>query len=339
MMHWHARARGAHPAVLGLLVLLLSTVALTLSHAQEPQGLGLAVVSVGTTVRDMDRALAFYRDVLEFEPGFDVEFTDPGYDRLVGVFEARVRVVGLSLGPNQIELTQFITTRGRDIPPDSRSNDAWFQHLALVVTDIERATARLRTHSVPLVSPAPQRFPDGRAILYFNDPDGHPLELAEFPGERPVNPAKLFQRTDHSALVVHDLDASLAFYQRLGFQVTSRAEGLSPVQERLNNVFGLHLEIVGLRLPQGGMGLELLHYLTPSSGRPFPADTRPNDLLHRHVTITTPKLAEAFQTLRQARADLRSPEVASFTAGSLGQRRAFAVADPTGHVLEVIERP
>ena len=54
-MHWHARARGAHLAVLGLLVLLLSTVALTLSHAQEPQGLGLAVVSVGTTVRDMDR--------------------------------------------------------------------------------------------------------------------------------------------------------------------------------------------------------------------------------------------------------------------------------------------
>ena len=144
-MHWQARTRGAHLAVLGLLVLLLSTVALTLSHAQEPQGLGLAVVSVGTTVRDMDRALAFYRDVLEFEPGFDVEFTDPGYDRLVGVFGARVRVVGLSLGPNQIELTEFITPQGRHIPPDSRSNDAWFQHLALVVTDIERATAfRLR---------------------------------------------------------------------------------------------------------------------------------------------------------------------------------------------------
>jgi len=325
--------------VLGLLIVLRSVVSLPLSHAQESQGLGLAVVSVGTTVRDMDRALAFYRDVLEFEPRFDVEFTDPGYDRLVGVFGTRVRVVGLSLGPNQIELTQFMTPWGRDIPPDSRSNDAWFQHLALVVTDIERATARLRTHGVQFVSPVPQRFPDGRAFLYFNDPDGHPLELAEFSGESPVTPQKLFQRIDHSALVVRDLNASLVFYQRLGFQVTNRAEGFSLVQERLNNVFGLHLEIVGLRLPQGGMGIELLHYLTPPGGRPFPADTRSNDLAHRHVTITTPKLAETFQALRQARADLRSPEVASFTAGSLGQRRAFAVADPTGHVIEMIEGP
>lgn len=338
-MSWTIWTRGIRLAALALMVALLVSGRAGHSATQEPQTLGVAVVAVGTTVRDMDRALAFYRDVLEFEPGFDVEFTDPGYDRLVGVFGARVRVVGLSLGPNQIELTQFITPQGRAIPPDSRSNDAWFQHLALVVTDIERATARLRAHGVQLVSPTPQRFPDGRAFLYFNDPDGHPLELAEFPGERPVNPTKLFQRIDHSALVVRDLEASLAFYQRLGFQVTSRAEGFSPVQERLNNVFGLHLEIVGLRLPQGGIGIELLHYLTPSGGRPFPADTRPNDLLHRHVTVTTPNLAEAFQALRQARADLRSPQVVFFTAGSFGQRRAFTVADPTGHVLEMIEPP
>ena len=338
-MRWDMWRRCIRLATVALIAALLVASQAGKSMAQATQTLGVAVVAVGTTVRDMDRALAFYRDVLEFEPGFDVEFTDPGYDRLVGVFGSRVRVVGLSLGPNQIELTQFITPQGRAIPADSRSNDAWFQHLALVVTDIERATARLRTHGVQLVSPGPQRFPDGRAFLYFTDPDGHPLELAEFPSERPVNAAKLFQRIDHSALVVRDLDASLAFYQRLGFEITSRAEGFSPVQERLNNVFGLHLEIVGLRLPQGGMGLELLHYLTPTGGRPFPADTRPNDLVHRHATITTPKLAEAFQALRQARADLRSPEVASFTAGSLGQRRAFAIADPTGHVIEVIATP
>ena len=75
IMHWYARARGVHRVVLGLLIVLLSVVSLPLSHAQESQGLGLAVVSVGTTVRDMDRALAFYWDVLEFEPRFDVEIT------------------------------------------------------------------------------------------------------------------------------------------------------------------------------------------------------------------------------------------------------------------------
>lgn len=312
--------------------------ALLSTHATAyAQSLGQAVTAIGTTVSDMGRAVAFYRDILEFEQEFDVEFLDPAYERFVGVFGARVRIVGMVLGPNRIELTQFITPRGRPVPPDSRSHDEWFQHLALIVTNMDQATARLRQHQVQLVSPAPQRFPDGRAFLYFQDPDGHPLELAEFPGETPVNPNKLFQRIDHTAIVVRDLPASLAFYQRLGFEVTARAEGFSPVQERLNNVFGLHLEIVGLRLPQGGIHVELLHYLTPPGGRPFPADTRPNDLVHRHMTITTTHLDTAFQVLRQGNVDLRSPEAITFPVGSYGTRRALAIADPTGHAIEILE--
>src|SRR5262249_1521728 len=112
VMRWDIWGRCIRLAAVALLVALLVAGWAGKSTAQASQTLGVAVVAVGTTVRDMDRALAFYRDVLEFEPGFDVEFTDPGYDRLVGVFGSRVRVVGLSLGPNQIELTQFITPQG-----------------------------------------------------------------------------------------------------------------------------------------------------------------------------------------------------------------------------------
>jgi len=75
-MRWHTRALGAPLILGGLLTVLLGTGFLTSSQAQESQGLGLAVVSIGTTVRDMDRAVAFYRDVLEFEVHSDVECTD-----------------------------------------------------------------------------------------------------------------------------------------------------------------------------------------------------------------------------------------------------------------------
>lgn len=321
-----------------LRVPLLALAAATSAPAQEvsvPPAVSIA--SVGTTVGDLDRAVAFYQEVLGFEKEYEVELADPGYDRLVGVFGTRVRVAGMSLGPSRIELTEFVTPRGRPVPPDSRSHDEWFQHLALVVTDIERATARLREHGVRLVSPEPQRFPDGRAFLYFLDPDGHPLELAEFPGEKPLDPGRLFQRIDHTALVVRELEESVSFYRALGFRVESRAEGRSPAQQRLNNVFGAHLEIVSLRLPAGELGVELLHYLTPPGGRRFPPDSRPNDLLHRHITLVTPDASAAYAALRRRGADLRSPEVVSFTAGAIGPRRAFYVADPTGHVLELRE--
>lgn len=297
-----------------------------------------ALSSVGTTVRDMDRSVAFYRDVLEFHQDFDVEVTDPEYDRLVGVFASRVRIVGLSLGPSRIELLEFLTPKGRAYPPDSRSNDHWFQHLALVVTDIERATERLRAHDVQFVSPIPQRFADGSAYLYFRDPDGHPLELAEFPAGPPVDSAKLFQRIDHTALVVEDLDESIAFYRRLGFRLERRFESASPAQERLNNVFGAHLEIASLTPPGGGIGVELLEYLTPSGGRPFPADARPNDGIHRQLTLTTEEIATAFGAFRSSGKHVRTPRVSSFTVAGRGERRSFYVADPTGHLIEIRQR-
>jgi hypothetical protein len=85
-----------------------------------------AVVKVGMTVEDMDRALAFYTNVLDFEVLSDVEVLGPDYEALTGVFGLRARIVELRLGDETIELTEYLTPRGREIPRDSRSNDRWF---------------------------------------------------------------------------------------------------------------------------------------------------------------------------------------------------------------------
>src|SRR5213594_2763927 len=98
-----------------------------------------------------------------------------------------MRVVGMRLGDERIELMEYLTPRGRPIPADSRSHDRWFQHIAIVVSDMDRAYARLREHRVAHASSGPQRLPDwnpnagGIRAFYFKDPDGHTLEVLSFP--------------------------------------------------------------------------------------------------------------------------------------------------------------
>jgi catechol 2,3-dioxygenase-like lactoylglutathione lyase family enzyme len=209
-----------------------------------------AVDSVSITVSDMDRSLAFYEDVLTFKKISEVEVEGDAYERLMGVFGLRMRVARLRLGNEEIELIEVITPQGRPIPVDSRSNDGWFQHVAIIVRDMARAFAWLRQHDITYVSPAPQRLPDwnpnagGIEAFYFKDPDGNTLEILAFPPDkgdpkwhRPGN--ALFLGIDHTAIVVADTDASLAFWRdRLGMQVVGESENFGPEQERLNNVFG-----------------------------------------------------------------------------------------------------
>src|SRR4029450_7647770 len=113
----------------------------------------------GMTVSDIDRSVAFFKDVLTFEPVSDIEVAGQEYDRLQGVFGTRMRIVGMRLGDEQIELTQYLAPRGRPIPVDSRSNDRWFQHIAIIVSDMDKAYQHLRAHKIRHASTSPQTIP------------------------------------------------------------------------------------------------------------------------------------------------------------------------------------
>ena len=69
----------------------------------------------------------------------------------------------------------------------SRSNDLWFEHMAIVVSDMDKAYARCRQHGVRQISPEPQTIPAsnvpaaGIKAIKFRDPDNHNLELLWFP--------------------------------------------------------------------------------------------------------------------------------------------------------------
>src|SRR5262245_43902369 len=98
-----------------------------------------AVGAVGMTVGDADRAAEFFGQVLSFEKVSDVEVAGDAYEHLEGVFGLRLRLVHMRLGSESIALMEYLAPRGRPAPPDSRSNDRWFQHIAIIVSDIDRA--------------------------------------------------------------------------------------------------------------------------------------------------------------------------------------------------------
>jgi catechol 2,3-dioxygenase-like lactoylglutathione lyase family enzyme len=302
-----------------------------------------AVVGVGITVADMERSIDFYSKVLFFERVSDVEATGGDVEHLTGVFGARIRVVRMRLGEETIELTEYLAPRGRPVPADSRSNDRWFQHVAIIVSDIDQAYLWLRRHRVQHASPAPQRLPDwnvkaaGIRAFYFKDPDGHPLEILQFPPEkgdsrwqRPGD--RIFLGIDHTAIVVGDTEASLRFYRdALGMRVAGTSENWGSEQERLNNVFGARLRITTLRA-DAGPAVELLEYLTPRDGRPLPPDTRANDLVHWHTIMATPDSEATHRAFVAGNHGLVSSRVVTVDA-PLGFREAFLARDPDGHAL------
>jgi catechol 2,3-dioxygenase-like lactoylglutathione lyase family enzyme len=333
-----------------LLVLLLGRgMPGVLAQPAQQSVLVAAVEGVGLTVADMDRSVAFYTNVLAFEPVSDVEVVGDAYEYLQGIFGLRMRVVRLRLGDECIVLTEYLTPRGRPAPVDARSHDRWFQHIAIIVSDMERAYQWLRRHKVQHVSTGPQRLPDwnpkaaGIQAFYFKDPDGHALEILQFPpgkGEqkwhRPTE--KLFLGIDHTAIVVGNTETSLRFYRDVfGLQVVGESENYGTEQEHLNNVFGARLRITTLRAA-AGPAIEFLEYLTPRDGRPMPADTRANDLVHWQTTLVLPNIDAAAQQVRAGNFPLISAGVVTLPEPALGFTQGMLVRDPDGHVMQLIAK-
>ena len=169
------------------------------------------------------------------------------------------------------------------------------------------------------------------------------MEVLQFPSDkglekwhRPTD--KLFLGIDHTAIVVWDTDASVKFYRDLlGMHVAGESENYGTEQEHLNNVFGAHLRITALR-GVSGPGIELLEYLAPRDGRPFPSDEQASDVVHRQTVLLTRGADAAARQLHSSRVNFVSSGVVVNQTGQLGFSKALLVRDPDGHAIEIEEK-
>lgn len=312
------------------------------------QSQNVAVESVGMTVSDMEKAVAFY-SALTFQKVSDVEVLGKEYEHLEGVFGARMRIVRMQLGKEYLDLTHYLAPPGRPIPLDSRSNDLWFQHIAIVVRDMDQAFAKLRELKVQFVSTAPQTLPPsipaaaGIKAFYFHDPDQHNLEIIYFPPGKgdlrwQEKTDKLFLGIDHTAIGISNTDASLKFYRDLlGLRKAGESENFGTEQEHLNQVFGARLRITGMRA-SGGPGVEFLEYLAPQDGRPRPRDVHANDVVHWQTVIATDDVDLAAKRLRDSHTAFVSSGIIQAPKDSTGFSKGLLVSDPDGHDVLLIQK-
>jgi catechol 2,3-dioxygenase-like lactoylglutathione lyase family enzyme len=294
------------------------------------------VGAIGLTVIDFGRELNFFTNTLPFELISVSEAGGKQQDALLGLNGTRLRIAKLKLGEENITLTEHLGKKGRPIPQDSRSFDRWFQHIAIVVSDMDKAYGRLLAHKVTHVSTAPQTLPEwnkdagGIKAFYFRDPEDHVLEIIWFPSGK-GNPrwqqptGKLFLGIDHTAIVVSDTDKSLEFYRdALGMRVAGGAHNYGTEQEHLNQVFGANLRITALRAERGP-GIEFLEYIAPPGGRDLPADAKANDLIFWNTQLVVDDVEQDAGSLRASGAKFVSKPAANL--------RSHVVRDPDGHAL------
>jgi len=243
-----------------------------------------AITGFHVVTQNLPRLVAFYRDIL----GFTVIGTpfpvDEAERALLAISGGVIRQT-ISIGEQRVFIEQF-SEPGLPYPAQSDTASLWFQHLALVVTDIASAHAQLRDE-IPISRHGPQHLPatsGGITAFKFRDPDGHPLEMLEFPPcQRPdywqsrvALPGQIALGIDHSAISVGDLATSLRFYARLGLTSEPATLNQGPAQQNLDDLHDVRVSVAPMRPPAGTPHLELLDYQRPR-GAPSPV-LRANDV-------------------------------------------------------------
>ncbi len=292
-----------------------------------------ALLRIGRNTRDLDRALAFYRDALGFRVD-DADASPPAWTRLARIDATPSRTAYLSLGAQHLEFTEF--PDAEPYPADGTSCDLAFQHCAIVVSDMDATHARATQHGAkPITRGGPQTLPPATGSVTawkFRDPDGHPLELIRFPpgtGDPVWQTAQGNGPTlgiDHSAISVGDVERSIGFYQALGMRVAARGVNRGTEQQRLDGLDGVEVDVIALQGQRPTPHLELLRYRAP---RGRPASLPVTAVAADRLVLSIRDLHAALASIARlpAHADSRGDQ-----GGPDGSRIA-SLRDPDGHHL------
>lgn len=307
------------------------------------------ISAIALTVADIDRSVDFYIQALGFKLVNDLTFKESTYSELASIPPSRVRLATLQLGDEFIELVRYLDLEAKPIPEDSQSNDLWFQHLAIVVKDIDRAYEHLQNFAIKPISSKPQTMPDdnklaaGVRAFKFRELNHHSLELIWFPEDKGKDKwhnssNDLFLGIDHSAIAVRDTEESLKFYRDL---LNLEKEGTNlnkgEVQARLDGLPVAEVRVTPLQPMTSSIGVELLDYKKPGTGRERLKEWQINDLPHLHYVMEVANLEQSIDQLQKQKVEFISAEAIEFP-DSYSYRQGCLVKDPNGHAVLLVVR-
>jgi catechol 2,3-dioxygenase-like lactoylglutathione lyase family enzyme len=301
------------------------------------------LIGLDITVSDLPGMTAFYRDRLGLDVGPEQALAGPAWSTLLGLdASTTARAVDVAFRPPamRLQLVAF-DPPGQAYPRERASNDQWFQHLALVTSDMQPVWQRLRDGaSGEITTGEPVRLPPNTGSVTafkLRDPEGHPLELISFPhglGD-PVwqVPGDGILGVDHTAISVMDVERSIAFYRGLlGFSVGGRSLNAGTEQDRLDGLMGCEVDVVALQPTVAATPhVELLHYRTPP-GHSLTRQLKANDVASGRMVHAVDDIDGLIARLVAANVSFVSPGIVTLQDGAL----AATVRDPDGHMIALI---
>ena len=132
---------------------------------------------VGVSVRDMEKAIVFYRDVLGMEKSLDREFDIP-LAKIIGLEGARARVVHMRLGESVVELFDYRHPKGREPRPDHIQADFGLIHIGFMVQDFQKSYQDLKAKGVQFLGD-PVEIRPGVFVAYFRGAEDEVCEMRE----------------------------------------------------------------------------------------------------------------------------------------------------------------
>jgi len=129
---------------------------------------------------NLERALAFYRDLLGFETVAEFAWPEGAElaDQITGLKSSSARAAMLRAGNAFIELFEYASPPPVPGDPKRPVCDHGITHIALDVTDIDAEYARLSEAGMIFHCP-PQDLGPGARATYGRDPDGNVVELQQ----------------------------------------------------------------------------------------------------------------------------------------------------------------
>lgn len=131
---------------------------------------------MGLTVKNLERSLAFYRDVAGMNEGAVLE----GENRASGTpftEHARMKMVHVIAGTFVLQLIEYAPARGEG--RDLRQENVGSTHISFFVPDVEAKYAEVKARGdVKITSPL-RSLGSGLRGFYTEDPDGIPVEFVQ----------------------------------------------------------------------------------------------------------------------------------------------------------------
>ncbi len=136
----------------------------------------------GFVVKDIDKSVAFYKEVIGLEVAREIEREGDAPSQLLGYDDMHYKAALLNMGGgHKLELIQYMNPEPTDRPTEER-NVLGASHLAFMVDDMQATFERILSGGGQKLN-APVEVAPSRVCCYLQDPDGNWIELIEDPNQ------------------------------------------------------------------------------------------------------------------------------------------------------------